>query len=60
MCYETSSEVIQYWTDHVYFELIMYILSAIIFEASFNKEISNGYIQEICVITERTKLFKNS
>jgi len=41
-------------------ELIMYILSAIIFEASFNKEISNGYIQEICVITERTKLFKNS
>jgi len=40
----------------------MYTLSAIIFEASFNKEISNGYTQDgkIWVTTERTKLFKQS
>jgi hypothetical protein len=40
----------------------MFILSAIIFEASFNTEFSNGYTQDgkICVTTERTKLFKQS
>jgi hypothetical protein len=38
--------------------LIMFILSAMIFEASFNKEISDGYTQDgkICVTTESTKL----
>jgi hypothetical protein len=40
----------------------MYILSATIFEASFNKEFSDGYTQDgkIYVTTEMIKLFKQS
>jgi hypothetical protein len=53
MCYEQKLSVKSYNIG-----LIMYILSAMIFEASFNKETGDGYTQDgkICVTTERTKL----